>query len=80
MCPSSYSCFRVALQKSQVMTSFFPPMFFPGAATGSKPASLLVVPLEKALNGIPHLSVVDRWPATTKRARTAHGRFLVIGG
>ena len=46
----------------------------------SKPASLLVVPLGKALNGIPHLSVVDRWPATPKRARTALRRFLVIGG
>ena len=34
MCLSSYSCFRVALQKSQVMTSFRPPMFFPGGATG----------------------------------------------
>ena len=45
-----------------------------------KPASLLVVPLRKALNGIPHLSVVDRWPATPKRARTALRRFLVIGG
>ena len=30
---SSYSCFRVALQKSQVMTSFCPPIFFPGGAT-----------------------------------------------
>ena len=38
----------------------------------NKPASLLVVPLGKALNGIPHLSVVDRWPATPKRARIAH--------
>ena len=45
-----------------------------------KPASLLVVPLGKALNGIPHLGVVDRWPATPKRARTALRRFLVIGG
>ena len=32
---SFYSCFRVALQKSQVMTSFCPPpMYFPGGATG----------------------------------------------
>ena len=40
----------------------------------NKPASLpvLVVPLEKALSGIPHLGVVDRWPATPKRARIAH--------
>ena len=30
---SSYSCFRAALQKSQVMTSFRPPVFFPGGAT-----------------------------------------------
>ena len=28
----------------------------------------------------PHLSVVDRWPTTPKRARTALRRFLVIGG
>ena len=27
----------------------------------------------------PHLSVVDRWPATPMRARTALRRFLVIG-
>ena len=45
-----------------------------------QPASSLVGPLEKALNGIPHFSGVDRWPATPKRARTAHRRFLVIGG
>ena len=38
----------------------------------NKPASLLVVPLGKALGGIPHLGVVDRWPATPKRARIAH--------
>ena len=35
----------------------------------NKPASLLVVPLVKALSEISHLSVVDRWPATPKRAR-----------
>ena len=34
-----------------------------------EPASLLVVPLGKALSGIPHLDVVGRWPATPKRAR-----------
>ena len=39
----------------------------------SKPASLLVVPLEEALNGIPHAGVVDRWPATLKRSRIAQG-------
>ena len=41
-------------------------------------ASLLVVPLEKALSSLmefPHLSMVDRWPATPKRARTALRRF-----
>ena len=38
----------------------------------NKPASLLVVPLGKALSGIPHLGVVDRWLATPKRARIAH--------
>ena len=34
----------------------------------NKPASLLVVPLGKALSGIPHLGVVDRWPAAPKQA------------
>ena len=38
----------------------------------NKPASLLVVPLRKALSGIPPLGVVDRWQATPKRARIAH--------
>ena len=37
----------------------------------NKPASLLVVPLGKALSGFPHLGVVDRWLATPKRARIA---------
>ena len=36
-----------------------------------KQASLLVVPLERHLAGFPHLSVVDRWLATPKRARIA---------
>ena len=35
---------------------------------------------ERHLTGFPHLSVVDRWPATPKRARAALRRFLVIGG
>ena len=35
----------------------------------NKPASLLVVPLGKALSEIPHLGVVDRWLAIPKRAR-----------
>ena len=35
---------------------------------------------ERHLTGFSHLSVVDRWPATPKRARIALGRFLVIGG
>ena len=38
----------------------------------NKPASLLVVPLEKALSGISHLGVIDRWLATPKRVRDAH--------
>ena len=38
----------------------------------NKSASLLVVPLGKALSGIIHLGVVHRWPATPKRARIAH--------
>ena len=33
------------------------------------PASLVVVPLVRALNGIFHLVAVGRWPATPKRAR-----------
>ena len=36
--------------------------------------------LGKALNGITHLSVADRWSATPKRARTALGGFFVTGG
>ena len=40
----------------------------------NKPASLLVVPLGKALNlaRFAHFGVVDRWLATPKRARMAH--------
>ena len=34
----------------------------------NEPESLLVVSLGKAFSGIPHLGVVDRWPATPKRA------------
>ena len=30
----------------------------------NKPASLLVVPLRKALKRFPHLGVENRWPAT----------------
>ena len=37
----------------------------------NKPATLLV-PLGKALSGIPHLGVVERWMATPKRARIVH--------
>ena len=39
----------------------------------NKTASSLVVSLGKALSGISHLRVVDRWPATPKRARIALG-------
>ena len=35
----------------------------------NNPASLLAVPLGKALNRFFHLGVVDRRPATPKRAR-----------
>ena len=35
---------------------------------------------ERYLTEFAHLSVVDRWLATPKRARTAPRRFLVIGG
>ena len=35
---------------------------------------------ERHLTGFPHLSVVDRWLATPKRARTVFRRFLVTGG
>ena len=34
-----------------------------------KPASLLVVPLGKALHGITHHRVVDKLPAASKQAR-----------
>ena len=35
---------------------------------------------ERHLTGFPHLSVVNRWPATPQRARIALRRFLVIRG
>ena len=38
----------------------------------NKPASLFVVPFGKALSGITHLGVVDRWLAIPKRVRIAH--------
>ena len=38
----------------------------------NKPASLLVVPLGKALNDVANLGVIDRWLATSKVARIAH--------
>ena len=38
-----------------------------------------VVPLGKALNGIPRLSVVDRWSVASKRACIAPLLFLVKG-
>ena len=46
----------------------------------NKLTSSFVVSLAKALSGIPLLDVVDRWPATPKRACIALDRFLVIGG
>ena len=64
-----------------------------GEVVENKPASSLVVSLGKALNGMPHLYVEDRWPikprkkkATPKRVRTSRPkysdtiRFLVNGG
>ena len=39
--------------------------------------NLHVVPLGKALCGIPYLGVVDRWPATPKRAR--YSDWIVSG-
>ena len=44
----------------------------------NKPASLLVVPLGKALSGIFYLGVEDRWPATPKRACIAQFRELTF--
>ena len=35
---------------------------------------------KRHLTEFPHLDVVDAWPATPKRARTALRRFLAIGG
>ena len=44
---------------------------FGNSGVENKPASLLV-PLGKALSGVPHLGVVDRWLVTPKRARVEH--------
>ena len=38
----------------------------------NKPESLPVVPLGRHLAGFLHLIVIDRWPATPKRADIAH--------
>ena len=53
----------------------------------NKPASSLVVSLGKALNGMPHLYVEDKWPemSTPKLVRTSVQNiaihcFLVNGG
>ena len=35
-------------------------------SANSKPESLLVVPLGKAISGIPHFGVVDKWLTTPK--------------
>ena len=40
------------------------------------PASLLVVPLGKALRGIPHLGEEGKWLATPKRVCIALGKAL----
>ena len=117
---SSYSCFRVALQKSQVMTSFCSPNVFSrrrhcsdgrvvrafrlgssrlrfdsksgrtndfnfwysqlpcltfsikGTAWRTSRQVYLLYRWERHLVGFPPLGVVDRWPATPKRARTVH--------
>ena len=42
----------------------------------NKPASVLVVPFEKALSGISHLGVVDSQPVTRKRVR--YGALIVF--
>ena len=39
---------------------------------GESPQVYLLCRWEKHLTEFPHLSVVDRWPATLKRARIAH--------
>ena len=43
----------------------------------NKPTSLLIVPLGKALSGITHLGVVDRWPATANFAKRARYSALI---
>ena len=53
-----------------VVTAFLFDAQHQKASLENKRASLLVSP-EKAFSGIPHLGVVDRWPATPKRARIA---------
>ena len=43
----------------------------------SKPASMLVVPLEKALSGIPPSWYGDRWLATPKQGRITVSKLVV---
>ena len=44
--------------------STWPSELLPLCQCGEQLASLLVVPFGRALSGIPHLGVVDRWPVT----------------
>ena len=56
------------------MTQCSPP---PKYASGAM--SLVSNQIKTVVEEFLHLSVIDRWPATLKRASTALRRFLVIG-
>ena len=43
-----------------------------GTVWKTSPQVYLLCRWERHLVGFPHLGVVDRWPATPKRARIAH--------
>ena len=84
---SLYSCFREAQQKSQVMTLFRPPMFFPGGATGGAVMELTAsMPLHfrntqkkygsSIIHGFPKVFTASNEHRMIKHTRpSAHGRF-----
>ena len=45
-------------------------------SVANKPASLLAVPLGRHLTEFDHLTVVDKWPVTPKKAR--YGALIAL--